>query len=56
MKREAEGAPPSGPVWWVVVHLSGERKQVVAQTAYGAVVRECGWSFSEIVSVARVGA
>jgi hypothetical protein len=54
MKTECDGAPPNGLVWWTVVHASGESKRVMAQTAYCAIVRECGWTFSEVVSVARV--
>lgn len=56
VKREVEGAPPSGPVWWVIGHKNGRYKHVLAQTAYCAVVRECGWTFSETVSVVRADA
>ncbi len=38
--------PPNGPVRWLVTHIpSGQTQAVIAQTAYEAIVRICGWTF-----------
>lgn len=46
------GAPPNGPVRWLLQHKDGRLSTVVAQTAFGAVAA-AGWTFTECREIVR---
>jgi hypothetical protein len=44
--KECKGAPPDRPVLWVVKHIDGTERIVLAQTAYYA-AQKAGWLMSQ---------